>query len=251
MDIEKLVAQAIPDRHSTNTASRATLAQIGRTLRAQGQKVQTSALCVEHDRQVKVRLVRQARRDNTASTPTLKARYYAHLKRVCHNQIINRNLSTVAGYEPNLLTVWDIDPGRRAWLCGCEYWYKYSRRVGSYFLEASYLCGNDHGQYWAVRIPGNIRTVAQAIDWLTPAAVARFQEDGLRWTARQGDVWLVELKAGADNLRALPRAHTYDPDSRTLTHAQHAPIKVPDEVKAVRAYQQTQLGSNGTRRAAD
>lgn len=81
---------------------------------------------------------------------------------------------------------------------------------------------------WAVRIPGTITDIDRAIAWLQPAAVVNARAKG-RQVLRQGDVWIVERgrPSAGDQISHLPSSHTWDPETRVLTHETHAKLHVP------------------------
>lgn len=125
-----------------------------------------------------------------------------------------------------------IDRGNGLYLLGLDGWKKYTRST-SWHVSLRYLCGHDDNGAWAVRLPGTIETVEDAVAWTTPAEVHKAQAAGKR-VLRQGDVWMVEARK--DNLNALPRGHRFDPETRTLTHdGGHAALHVPFPAKAVTA----------------
>ena len=157
------------------------------------------------------------------------------LIRICDQQVTERELSSPAGWFDAEKEVTDHDPQSRMWVVNAVYFFEYSRREGSWLTGASYLVGREDGQYWASRVPRYITKIREALDWLEPAAVKQARTEG-RWIARQGDVFLVELKRGQDNLVELPGSHRFDPERRELRHGQHAPVQVPPHpVKAFRA----------------
>ncbi|MFA7086191.1 MAG: hypothetical protein WC145_05925 [Aliarcobacter sp.] len=104
-----------------------------------------------------------------------------------------------------------------------RYWvYRGLYSVGRWPRKASYLCGVEDGQLWAVRIPSRIRTVAEALEWVVPAAARR------PGTIRQGDVFLVPSRV--DRLEDLPQNHevrVLDDGSRIVEHPQHPPVVLP------------------------
>lgn len=162
------------------------------------------------------------------------AKFYYGLR-----EIERRGLTTPAGWDDFGTQILDQVPG--AWLIGGEGWYQYSRNFGSRYQSARYLCGFDDNGIFSVRVPASCDTVAAALDYHVPAAVKNAQASG-RWVGRQGDVWLIELKRGADNMSDLPRGHQYD--SRTLTHeGGHQALSVPAHVQAVRAYTNNQVSA--------
>jgi hypothetical protein len=114
-----------------------------------------------------------------------------------------------------------------------EGWRHYSSRFGARHATLSYLCGADDNGPWAVRVPGTVRTVGDAVDWVTPAAVKAAAQSGRR-VLRQGDTYAVESRVdrAASDAQALPRAHAWDPTTRTLQHdpsdaRPHRPLHVP------------------------
>lgn len=138
-----------------------------------------------------------------------------------------------------------LDRAHGMTLVGAEYCYDYSSRAGSWWTGASYLTGTDDGGPWAVRVPRTLWRVAEALEYIVPAAVRKAQAE-CRWAGRQGDVWLVELLRGDNNLRDLPRSHRFyngGRGMRVLLHREHGPLRVPPHVHAVRAY--TQIGVHG------
>jgi len=145
--------------------------------------------------------------------------------------------------------VYDYDPGNRVWLVGCRVWDEY-RRGDFHLYESRWLFGKDDSGYWAVRVPRTCYTVQGAMVWLRPAAVDRAEAEG-RWVARQGDVYFVELHTSTVNLDELPPSHDYNAETRTFSHDRHSPVTVPNDVKGVRVYRQSQIDREGGRRYAD
>lgn len=131
-------------------------------------------------------------------------------------------------------------------LIASEYWYEYSSRAGSRYVGGAYLCGRDDGQWFAVRVPRGTTTVSEALAYMMPAAVQHAQAAGL-WTARQGDIFLVEKSRGPDNTRDLPSSHHLvvlparhgrEKPHRAIAHTQHGVCHVPDTVRGFRVYGQ-------------
>ena len=188
----------------------------------------------------------RAERDEAQRLPyprTLQQRLKDHLIELGQQEIRRRRLTTPTGWGDANPIIIDRDIANRLWIIGAEYYFNYSAAVG-YWVGANYLCGRDDGGVFAMRIPKSCNTIVEALKWITPAAVIEAQRKG-RWTGRQGDVWLVELVRGKDNLRDLPPGHEYDPESRCLTHRSHQPLLVPAGVKAVRAFTQHQIHQVG------
>ncbi len=131
-----------------------------------------------------------------------------------------------------------------------EGWRQYSRRFGARRAHLSYLCGSEDGQLWAVRIPGTITGVGSALDWVTPAEVLDARSRGKR-VQRQGDVYAIETTKAHDGKGSepwvMPRRHTWDPESRTLSHPQHRTLNLPYPVRFVRqrVYEMGRSGGRG------
>lgn len=188
-----------------------------------------------------------AERDEAQRLPcprTLQQRLKDHLIELGQQEIRQRRLTTPAGWSNANPIIVDRDVANRLWIVGAEYQFHYSNAFGDWWVGANYLCGRDDGGTFAMRVPKNCNTIAHALKWITPSAVIEAQRKG-RWTGRQGDVWLVELVRGKDNLRDLPPGHEYDPESRCLTHRSHQPLLVPASVKAVRVFTQHQIHQVG------
>ena len=144
----------------------------------------------------------------------------------------------------------EIDTKKHMVLFGADSWRKYSRQV-SYPINLRYLTGIEDGQRWAVRMPSSVNSISDALDWIEPAEVRHAREAG-KWVARQGDVYLVELKSGKNNLSALPDSHNFSVINRirAFWHTQHKTVRIPAKVRAIKAIRQTQISSGG-RRFAD
>lgn len=109
---------------------------------------------------------------------------------------------------------------RKGKLCvlHCEGWRYYSRRFGSRKASLSYLCGEDDNGVWAVRIPGTIKNVKDALDWIKPSYVKKAEENKKR-VLRQGDLYIVETKRDQFNEDSMVnRSHFWYRNSRVLVH---------------------------------
>ncbi len=84
--------------------------------------------------------------------------------------------------------------------------------------------GVDDGHYFAVRVPGTVESVAEAVKWLEPAAVKRARAAGRR-VERQGDVYAIACGDGKDRMGGMAR-HDWDPEQRLLTHPEHRTLAV-------------------------
>ncbi|MFC8538080.1 hypothetical protein ACFUJY_29770 [Streptomyces sp. NPDC057249] len=141
-------------------------------------------------------------------------------------------------------------------LVHAEGWRHYSRRVPARYARLSYLWGPDDAGSgpWAVRVAGTITTVADALDWLTPADVKKAQDRGLH-VRRQGDVYAIQTTARRDGEGAelLPESHEWRPSTRYLVHRpedgrRHRPLRLPWPVRFV---QQTAYGMGRTNSRSD
>lgn len=114
-------------------------------------------------------------------------------------------------------------------------WRHYSSGFGARRAQLSYLCGREDGQLWAVRVPGTMHTVRDALAWITPAAVFNARSAG-RAVTRQGDVYAVETTTRYDGhgQDELPERHTWNPSTRVLSHPEHADIHLPYPVRFIR-----------------
>lgn len=54
-------------------------------------------------------------------------------------------------------------------LLRAEGWRQYSNRFGARPASLAYLCGRDDNGPWAVRVPGTVKSVAEALDKVKPA----------------------------------------------------------------------------------
>ena len=173
---------------------------------------------------------RAANRPGTSYTPDIRARVRAHLLALAREEVARRGLATLL--RPTTLV--DYDPKARVWLVGAE--ERIGSRTNSWLYEHQWLVGRDEGRLWAVRVPATVASVAEGLAWLVPAEVKRAKAQG-RGVIRQGDMYLIELKVARANLGALVGTrHTYDPQTRIVTHPEHAPAAVIAwrGVKAVR-----------------
>jgi hypothetical protein len=111
-------------------------------------------------------------------------------------------------------------------------WRYYGRKHRPHHATLSYLCGTEHGRPWAVRVPGTLTTVHEAMAWTTPAAVKEARGAG-RPVWRQGDVYAIATTLAYDASGTLPPRHVWNPTSRTLTHPEHGRLRLPDPIRFV------------------
>ncbi|MFJ5635082.1 hypothetical protein ACIQF5_20895 [Streptomyces goshikiensis] len=146
----------------------------------------------------------------------------------------------------------DRDRGQRIILVKAAGWRYYSTRTPQAYVELAYLHGTDDAGPWAVRVPGTMTTVREALAWLTPNEVVKALDKGLR-VRRQGDVYAIETSAkrDGDGTWDLPEGHTWRANTRHLVHTpadgrKHRPLRLAHPVRFVvqRAYA---MGRSGAR----
>lgn len=133
-------------------------------------------------------------------------------------------------------------------LCGhVEGWHAYGRSPARY-RAATYVGGFDDSGVWVVRVTSSATTVHAALAALVPAEVAKARGAGKR-VVRQGDVYGVETTKAHDAASGSVAwtRHVWDADARTLTHPEHATVRIPFPVRFVR---QSVLPMRGTGRTA-
>jgi len=125
------------------------------------------------------------------------------------------------------------------YLLGADGLRYYSCQAGSRRASLRYLCGTDDAGRWAVRVPGTLGSVEEALAWITPAKVERAKDNG-KLVKRQGDVYLVETSPAHDGSGdELPKSHMWDEEKRTLYHLEpntrerHRAVKFPKPVTFV------------------
>ncbi|MGK5677476.1 hypothetical protein [Actinoplanes sp. URMC 104] len=181
-----------------------------------------------------IRDLRRTRRQLRASLPApakpAAERLPAVLTRRYTNEVLRRGgeIGIESGSKASdlrLLPLAITDRRDRLVVLHVEGWRYYSRAYGSRFAAISYLCGRDDNGDFAVRIPGTIETVTDALDWITPAAVKKATAAGKR-VDRQGDLYAIattkahDAKTGwvdaADGQRHT--SHHWNAATRELTH---------------------------------
>lgn len=150
----------------------------------------------------------------------------------------------------------DRDCAQRIILVKASGWRYYSARSPQRFVELAYLYGTDDAGPWAVRVPGTMSTVAEAMAWLTPNDVVKALDKGLR-VRRQGDVYAIETTArrDGDGVWDLPEGHQWRKATRYLVHTpadgrKHRPLRLPYPVRFV-AQRSYEMGRSGARGNAD
>ena len=178
---------------------------------------------------------RQANRP-VAWTPNIRARLQRHLLDLAVAEASRRGLTTLL--VPTDLI--DYDPKARVWLVGAEEWV--GSRANNWRYTHRWLVGRDEGRLWAVRVPGTVETVDEGLAWLEPAEVRRAREQG-RGVLRQGDIYFIEMKRpGYENMAALEGTrHTWNPETRTVSHPEHRTVQIPADWPGVKAVRQRAL----------
>lgn len=207
-----------------------------------------------------ITLVRRERAKRNAPLPTplpVEVRAHNRLMQRVRDEIRRRGGETwIEGkYKTAHLELTDKRDGLV--LVHAEGWRSYDKAPAR-TARLSYLWGRDDAGSgpWAVRVPGSITTVTDALDWLTPAPVHRALAKGLR-IRRQGDVFAIETTPARDGhgVEDLPESHVWRPATRYLVHRpeddrRHRPLRLPWPVRFVRqtAYE---MGRTNTRGNAD
>lgn len=130
-------------------------------------------------------------------------------------------------------------------LLGCDGWRYYGSRSKPRKASLRYLCGRDDNGRWAVRVPGTVDSIRDALAALEPADVVRARSKGLG-VLRQGDIYAVEAKhagVSGDDLRGT--RHRYDEARRVLIHEAddaHGALAIPAGWRGVRFVRQHGLG---------
>ena len=176
--------------------------------------------------------------------PGLQSRLAAYIARKASHEVAARGGETdIDGVELRLL---DRDRAQGLAVVGCDGYRQYSKAFGQRFASLRYLWGYDDNGAFAVRVPASARTVAAAIDAITPAEVRRAHEAG-RGVLRQGDVYAVELRTSRVSDEILwGTHHSYDRETRRLVHedsaAPHRDVVIPISWRGVKFLFQGGLG---------
>jgi hypothetical protein len=182
---------------------------------------------------------------NAHAPLALDQRLTARLIEKCEGEIHRRRLSTPAGWNGFGRSLAHREG--RMWLVSGEGWYEYSKRHGNRYQKATYLCGYDDGQLFAVRVPSTMTKVAQAVEWLTPRDVRIARDKGLP-IKRQGDIFFAPKRIADHDMSALVHTrHTAKPRADgglTIVHPEHTPVRLSSKY-TWRAYQSTQIDGNG------
>lgn len=210
-----------------------------------GQRSKTAITRLRRERQ---------NRNLTVRPPALQERLNARLAAIYSTEIARRGGETsiehgakASALKEEPLKVADRKDGLA--LLHCDSWRYYSRRFGSRHATLSYLCGKDDSGTWAVRVPGTITTVAEALRWITPADVRKAGWNGKR-VRRQGDIYAIETTKAhdtpsgwvGDDRRYDQKAaewvtsHYWNAQTRTLVHRpqdgrKHRPLRIPYPVR--------------------
>jgi hypothetical protein len=205
-------------------------AQLAEALRDRGLPGRRSKTAI-----IRLRRERARRREALqVQPPTLKERLHRRLVATYAAEIARRGGETAIDTDRDRQAgLQVVDRRDTLTLLHRTAWRYYSRTAKPRLASLSYLCGHEHGQPWAVRVPGTITTVTAALVWVTPAAV-RDARAADRPVWRQGDVYAVATTKRHDGTGELPERHAWNPASRLLSHPEHGQLHLPDPVRFMR-----------------
>lgn len=228
-------------------ASPARLTQRAAELGLPGARSRTAIIELRRSRAARAPL-RHARSVNERLVERLTRRYTAEIARRGGETSIEQGAKASALRRKPLALV---DRRDGLVVLHVDGWRYYSRRVGSRSAALSYLCGVDDAGPWAVRVPGTIIAVDDALTWVTPAEVIKARESGRR-VLRQGDIYAIETTQRYDtpsgwvgeDVRTDPdtgetvTSHWWSAWKRQLVHhpadgRKHKPLDVPYPVRFV------------------
>lgn len=191
--------------------------------------------------------------------PTTPAeRLHVKLTREAVAEIVRRGGEAVILGEKErvsaALAITERDKVSRLMLLRAEGWRHYSD--GFRYIKLAYVYGTDDAGPWAVRVPGTLATLEEALAWMEPAEVTKARAKGRRiW--RQGDIYAIETTTAHDGKGAenLPAAHEWRPATRFLVHQpedghRHRPLKLTKPVRFVRQ-RVLEMGRSGARAYGD
>jgi hypothetical protein len=224
--------------------------------RMPGQRSMTAIERLRRQRRANPAADRSARPDR----PSPADRLHAKITAEAIAEIQRRGGETVIEGEKErvnaTLAIVERDKRTGTALLRAEGWRYYSRQFGSRHVELAYLYGVDDAGPWAVRVPGTMTTLADALAWVEPAEVTKARAAGRR-VARQGDVYAIETTGAHDGKGAenLPEAHQWRSDTRYLVHRpedgrKHRPLKLAYPVRFVRQ-RVLEMGRSGGRAFGD
>lgn len=192
------------------------------------------------------------------TTPAERLR--VKLTREATDEIARRGGETVILGEKDrvnaALAIAERDKESGTMLLCAEGWRHYSRAFGFRYIKLAYVYGTDDAGPWAVRVPGTLATLDEALAWMEPADVTKARTKGRRvW--RQGDIYAIETTAAHDGKGAeyLPDAHEWRAQTRFLVHQpedgrRHRPVKLVKPVRFVRQ-RVLEMGRSGARAYGD
>jgi hypothetical protein len=146
--------------------------------------------------------------------------------------------SGAGGYSRRYTEAWteyrDFDPDRGMVLItsGKKTFYRRSLRG---VQERTWLIGRDEGQVWTHRVYNTHHTIDEALAFMKPAEVRRFEAEG-RQVTRQGDVYFVQM-IQQSNFEALEDTR-HDVEEKSdetvvITHPEHEALELTGEWKAI------------------
>jgi hypothetical protein len=125
-----------------------------------------------------------------------------------------------------------LDLAKAAALVTVEGWAQYSRRFGARRTRVVMLVVYDHDTRTrrALRVSPKVRTVAEALESIKPAAVRRAENLGVE-VYRQGDYYFVPSRR--PDYRALEGTR-HEVVNGVVVHPEHRPLNLPGPCKAYR-----------------
>lgn len=160
------------------------------------------------------------------------------------------------GYSNRYVKAWtefrDFDPERQMLLVnlGQASYYRSSMRGKS---ERAWLIGQDDDQIWCQQVYTTHETVDEALDFITPAEVQNYREEG-RKVIRQGDIFFVQMKQATnfEDLNGTRHDVVEQDDGQTvITHPEHSDLTLEGHWKAYTNNDGSQSSSTRTRRIRD
>lgn len=146
--------------------------------------------------------------------------------------------SGTGGYSRRYTKAWteyrDFDPDREMVLITTGKKTFFGRSLRG-VRERTWLIGRDEGQVWTHRVYNTHHTIDEALAFMKPAEVKRFEAEG-RQVTRQGDVYFVQM-IQQSNFEALEgtRHDVVQGSDETvvITHPGHEDLELTGEWKAI------------------
>lgn len=161
-----------------------------------------------------------ANRMRRGAIQTIRDRYYSAAMDVVTRNIDGCNMKM------------SLDWGRAAAILEVEGWAQYSRSFGARYTRVVVLVVYDHDTHTrrAMRVGPQVSTVAQALDYLKPAAVKRAEQAGKK-ILRQGDFYFVPARR-ADFTALIGTRHEIR--GNAVCHPEHGCLPLSGPMRAYR-----------------